>query len=149
MLKLRTMVPDSREGLPRFCVIETIDRDPSSESKLAHDIRVQSKFARFCRRHSIDELPQLWHVLTGQMSLVGPRPLTRGELVKHYGTQAATVLSVKPGLTGNWQTHGRSLLSMQQRVALDCELVRTLSLGLYCKLLLRTVLVVVRGSGAW
>ncbi|MGH9666250.1 MAG: sugar transferase [Bryobacteraceae bacterium] len=148
MLKLRTMW--DRRGLsPRRGVwIERVVSEPNEDRKNPADPRVTSRLAAFFRRHSIDELPQLWHVARGEMSLVGPRPLTRAEL-RHYGERVAELLSVKPGLTGLWQVQGRSTVNFPERAAMDLELVRTLSAKTYCKLLLRTVPAIFHDSGAW
>jgi undecaprenyl-phosphate galactose phosphotransferase len=83
------------------------------------------------------------------MSLVGPRPLTEGELSKHYGYDAAAILSEKPGITGLWQVSGRSRLSYEQRREMDLFLVRNLSPKLYFTILLRTVAVTLRGKDGW
>src|SRR5262249_12418715 len=101
MLKLRTMWDDKRAqtAVGSARVIERIAEE-AADSKEEDDPRVGNAFARFCRRHSVDELPQLWHVIRGEMSLVGPRPLTPEELRKHYGHDAAELLQVKPGLAG-------------------------------------------------
>ena len=117
--------------------------------KDAEDPRVTSRFAAFCRRHSIDELPQLWHVVRGEMSLVGPRPLTRAELDRHYGANAAQVLSMKPGLTGWWQVQGRSNIRFPARSAMDIEMTRDRSLRTYFRILMRTIPAVFGGEGAW
>ena len=113
------------------------------------DPRVTSDFARFCRRYSIDELPQLVNVVRGEMSLVGPRPLTGRELKEHYGFDTAEVLLVKPGITGLWQVSGRSRLTYEQRREMDLFLVRNRSLKLYLIILLRTMAVVLNGKDGW
>lgn len=146
MLKLRTMEGESR-GRPGW--IEPIDDDRGPERKSAEDARVASPFARFCRRHSIDELPQLWHVVTGEMSLVGPRPITERELQTHYGSHAKEILCAKPGLAGLWQVSGRNRLSYRERCRLDLKLVRERSIPLYCSILLRTVPAVLHGENSW
>ena len=87
--------------------------------------------------------------MRGQMSLVGPRPLTRVELIRHYGGKADKILALKPGLTGYWQTQGRSRLSYPERVAMDLQLVRDLSVRVYLQLLLRTIPELVRGRNSW
>jgi lipopolysaccharide/colanic/teichoic acid biosynthesis glycosyltransferase len=110
---------------------------------------VTSRLAKFMRRHSIDELPQLWHVATGEMSLVGPRPLTRTEVTRYYGARAAELLSVKPGITGIWQTRGRSTVDFPERAAMDLELVKGLTARSYFSILLRTLPVLFHGKGAW
>ena len=129
--------------------VQRIASDPPLDIKPKCDPRITSRFAQFCRRHSIDELPQLFHVLRGQMSLVGPRPLTRAELVRHYAGKADDILALKPGLTGYWQTQGRSRLSYPERVAMDLQLVRDLSVRVYFELLLRTIPELVRGRNSW
>jgi len=147
MWKLRTMWDQTSPRHRGW--IEYIVAEPSEEGKQAADPRVTSRFAAFCRRHSIDELPQLWHVVRGEMSLVGPRPLTRGEITRHFGAESAELLSVKPGLTGIWQVSGRSAIRFPQRAALDLKLVRTLTPRMYLTILLRTLSALVYGQGAW
>ena len=95
--------------------------------KLRDDPRI-TPIGSFLRRYSLDELPQLWNVLTGQMSLVGPRPIVAAEVEK-YGDCFDCYCRVKPGLTGLWQVSGRSELSYETRVALDCEYVEHWSLA--------------------
>ena len=87
--------------------------------------------------------------MRGQMSLVGPRPLTRTELARHYGGMAASILVLKPGLTGYWQTQGRSRLSYPERVSMDLQLVRDLSVRVYFQVLLRTIPELVRARNSW
>ena len=114
------------------------DRDP----------RVTSPLARLCRRFSLDELPQLLHVVTGRMRLVGPRPITRQEWDEHYGASAAEVLGALPGMTGLWQVMGRNRLTYAQRRRLDLFYVRRQSWRLDLRLLLRTPARVLSGRGA-
>jgi exopolysaccharide production protein ExoY len=148
--KLRTMWPRRQPAsLEEKGWVQRIECDPPPSTKPRSDPRVTSRFARFCRQHSIDELPQFFHVMRGRMSLVGPRPLTRGELMQHYGARSNEILTRKPGLTGYWQTRGRSRLSYPERAALDLKLVRELSIRVYLELLLRTIPEVVRGENAW
>lgn len=148
MLKLRTMWNDDRQPPARGWV-EYIQDEAGPESKEACDPRVTSRFARFCRRHSIDELPQLWHVVRGEMALVGPRPVTAAELRRHYGEDAVEILSVKPGVAGLWQVCGRNRLTYRERRELDLHLVRNRSLGMYFRILLRTLPEVLRGNNSW
>ena len=149
MLKLRTMwTPEESRAVPAGW-IEHIDAEPLNAAKDPSDARVTSRFAAFCRRHSIDELPQLWHVVCGEMSLIGPRPLTRSEIIRHYGDQADELLSVKPGLTGLWQVRGRSAIEFPQRSAMDLELVRSLGPRVYLMILARTLPALITGKGAW
>lgn len=148
MLKLRSMWPVDGPSTSTGW-IDRIIADPEEDGKDASDPRVTSWFAGFCRRHSIDELPQLWHVVRGEMSLVGPRPLTRAEIERYYADNAAELLSVKPGLTGLWQICGRSAIRFPRRAALDLELIRTLTAKTYLKILARTVPAIIFGTGAW
>jgi exopolysaccharide production protein ExoY len=129
--------------------IEFVRQEPVNGRKPTHDPRITSRFAAFLRKHSIDELPQLANVLIGEMSLVGPRPLTQGELTEHYGIDKVEVLSVKPGITGLWQTMGRSRLTYRQRLRLDLFLARRHSIGLYLRVLARTIPRVLSGIDAW
>ena len=134
---------------PCLALIEYIIDDSGPEYKNSGDPRVTSSFARFCRRFSIDELPQLVNVLRGEMALVAPRPLTESELKKYYGFDAEEVLRVKPGITGLWQVMGRSRLTYPQRREMDLFLVRNRSLKLYLTILLRTIPAVLRGKDGW
>jgi exopolysaccharide production protein ExoY len=149
MLKLRTMWPESRSGAGAAGWIERIVADAHGDGKDPSDARVNGWFAAFCRRHSIDELPQLWHVACGEMSLVGPRPLTRSEIDRYYAENAGELLSVKPGLTGLWQIGGRSVVRFPRRAAMDLELVRSLTKKMYWKILARTIPAIIKGNGAW
>jgi lipopolysaccharide/colanic/teichoic acid biosynthesis glycosyltransferase len=124
--------PEPRERGPRF--------------KLAGDERV-TRVGRLLRRSSLDELPQLWNVLRGEMSLVGPRPSIPYE-VEHYPPHWSARFAVKPGLTGLWQVSGRSELTLEQMAALDTEYVRRRSLWLNLSILARTVPVVLSARGA-
>jgi lipopolysaccharide/colanic/teichoic acid biosynthesis glycosyltransferase len=147
MLKLRTMWGGETRSKGGW--IEHIDDDRGPELKSAEDSRVSCRFARFCRRHSIDELPQLWHVISGEMSLVGPRPITERELRRHYGAHAAEILQVKPGLAGLWQISGRNRLTYAERCRLDLRLVRERSVAMYCAILWRTLPEVFSGENSW
>lgn len=148
VLKLRTMWKGDVEK--RFIFVHRLS---AFESPLltpgTKNVRVTSRFAAFCRRYSLDELPQLWHVVRGEMSLVGPRPLTREELDVHYGSDAARVTSRRPGLSGLWQISGRSRLTYPQRRRLDLFLIEKWSIPLYFRILLLTLPRVVAGKDAW
>jgi len=148
-IKLRTMWNSSEPQPATPAWIEYIVAEPVEDAKVHSDPRISSRFAAFCRKHSIDELPQLWHVALGQMSLVGPRPLTRSEVTRHYGVRAAELLSVKPGITRLWQVYGRSAIRFPQRSAMDLEMVRSLNARMYFKILLRTFPAIIAGNGAW
>lgn len=147
MLKFRTMWGPGTTYTPGQFIERLENGDP--ESKEPEDARVCSSFARMCRRFSLDELPQLAHVVAGQMSLVGPRPITRVELAKHYGSSADEVMSLLPGMTGLWQVLGRDRLSYARRRRLDLFLVRHFSTRLYFLILLRTIPSVLLGRNAW
>src|SRR6185437_1396175 len=126
-LKFRTMVPDAENVLRRLLKEHPEIRDEWTQNhKLRDDPRI-TPIGRFLRRTSLDELPQLWNVLRGDMSLVGPRPIVRVELLR-YGKQAALYLAVKPGLTGLWQVKGRSDTTYRRRVAMDKYYVRNRNL---------------------
>ncbi|HYE15953.1 MAG TPA: sugar transferase [Pyrinomonadaceae bacterium] len=142
-LKFRTMVVGADEQLRRN---EFLRRQFEQSYKLKHDPRI-TPVGAFLRRTSLDELPQLLHVLRGEMSLVGPRPIIRPELEK-YSIYGAKLLTVKPGLSGLWQVCGRSDTTYPQRVMMDMHYIDHRSLSLDLRLLLRTVGAVIRKSGA-
>lgn len=147
VIKFRTMW--DRESPPGpWRAIEDLP-DASHFIKTEHDQRVASHFAAFCRRYSLDEIPQLLHIVRGKMSFVGPRPITRAELDLYYGNSAMQVLGLRPGLTGLWQVMGRSRLSYAQRRRLDLWLVRRASPRLFMALFLKTIPRVLRGNGAY
>jgi lipopolysaccharide/colanic/teichoic acid biosynthesis glycosyltransferase len=148
VLKFRTMWPVENPPLG-FRVVEHIVDERGPDEKDARDPRISSGFARFCRRHSVDELPQLLHVICGQMSLVGPRPVTLTEWQLHYQDAAPEVLDVRPGLSGLWQVTGRSRLSYDERRQLDQILVRNRSVKLYLQILLWTLPEIWNGRNAW
>lgn len=148
MLKLRTMWTLGK-GPWQMRLVENVTDQPAALGKEAFDDRVTSRFARICRQYSLDELPQLWHVVRGEMALIGPRPITRLELATHYGDAAPEVLRLRPGLSGLWQVMGRSRLSYRQRRRLDVFLARHFTLGLYLWTLWRTIPCAIRGADSW
>jgi len=115
--------------------------------KLVRDPRI-TPVGRFLRRTSLDELPQLWNVLRGEMSLVGPRPIVDSE-ISRYGPGYALYRRVLPGLTGLWQVSGRNRLPYEERVKLDLYYVTNWSLWLDLYILARTLRAVAQGEGAW
>ena len=148
MWKFRTMCVNSAEILERHLATHPEDRaEWISSHKLKNDPRV-TPLGRFLRRSSLDELPQLWNVITGRMTLVGPRPIVAAEAEK-YGADFAYYLAVKPGITGLWQTSGRSTLSYDERVALDRQYVEEWSMSTDVALLVRTVTKVANSDGAY
>ena len=145
--KLRTMRPGADGQLRALLDGDALAREEWSEHfKLRHDPRV-TPLGRFLRKSSLDELPQLWNVLTGEMSLVGPRPIVLDELEK-YGKDAGAYLACTPGITGLWQVSGRSDASYEGRVSLDAYYAREWSLLLDLRILLKTIPVVLRGRGS-
>jgi lipopolysaccharide/colanic/teichoic acid biosynthesis glycosyltransferase len=118
-----------------------------AKQKLKSDPRVTAVGA-WLRRYSLDELPQLLNVLVGQMSLVGPRMITRPEQ-ENYGMMRLNLLTVKPGLTGLWQISGRSDLSYDERVRLDMQYIRNYSIWLDLMIILRTIPAALSTRGAY
>ncbi|MGJ8545980.1 MAG: sugar transferase [Sulfitobacter sp.] len=140
-LKFRTMRRDAQSHLERILASDpALRREWEETQKLRHDPRVH-RLGRFLRKTSLDELPQLFNVIAGEMSLVGPRPVTTEEL-HHYAQHAPTYSMMRPGITGLWQTSGRSNTSYAQRVRLDVEYFHGRSLLTDIRILLRTVNVV-------
>ena len=151
VLKLRTMWDPGSPWHGSGTLVErlTPERTRAIAIKSSNDPRVTSRFAVLCRRYSIDEFPQLWHVLRGEMALIGPRPLTAAEIETYYSSAADRLLSMKPGLSGLWQIKGRSRLSYLQRRRLDLFMVRNWSLPLYLRILAATIPTVFAGKDAW
>jgi lipopolysaccharide/colanic/teichoic acid biosynthesis glycosyltransferase len=144
--KIRTMVPDADARLRALLASDpAAARDWKRDHKLREDPRV-TPLGRLLRRSSLDELPQLWNVLRGDMSLVGPRPVVRSEL-RRYGVHGQGYASVRPGLTGLWQISGRNETSYAERVRLDLDYIRRMSLWLDLRVLLATVGAVLRSTG--
>lgn len=145
--KFRSMVVNSEEVFSSF-----LDTDADARSqwekyqKLDRDPRITA-FGQFIRRTSLDEFPQFWNVLVGDMSLVGPRPCMPNQK-DLYGVYWRDYCAVRPGLTGLWQVSGRNRLTYQQRVLLDAQYVRKWSLWRDAQILARTVGVVLTGHGS-
>jgi lipopolysaccharide/colanic/teichoic acid biosynthesis glycosyltransferase len=150
--KFRTMYDGATHDNHREFVLGLINGEkPETEAtgtpyKMATDRRV-TRFGRVLRGSSLDELPQLWNVLRGEMSLVGPRPPIPYE-VEHYPAHWFARFAVKPGITGLWQVNGRSEVPLEEMVRLDVEYARRRSLWLNLALLARTVPAVLSGRGA-
>ncbi len=142
--KFRTMVQDAELQLQRDTKLR---RDFERNFKLKDDPRV-TRFGALLRRSSLDELPQLWNVLRGDISLVGPRPIVTAELAK-YGRYAEDLLEVTPGLSGLWQVCGRSETTYEQRIQLDMLYIQNRSTWLDLKLLGLTFFAVFRKLGAY
>jgi lipopolysaccharide/colanic/teichoic acid biosynthesis glycosyltransferase len=143
-LKFRSMYVDADE---RLALNPELKRQFEKNYKLKDDPRV-TRVGRFLRRTSLDELPQLFNVLRGQMSLVGPRMITSEERAR-YGKWRMNLTTVKPGITGLWQVSGRSDISYNERVMMDMYYIRNFSFWLDIHLLWRTIPAVLKGHGAY
>jgi exopolysaccharide biosynthesis polyprenyl glycosylphosphotransferase len=143
MLKLRTMVADSEECRSELAQLNEMD---GPVFKIRNDPRV-TPVGGFLRRYSLDEIPQLWNVWRGDMSLVGPRPPIPGEVDQYHIPQRRR-LSMRPGLTCLWQVAGRNQIGFEDWVRLDLEYIDNWSLVLDCQILMRTLPAVLRGTGA-
>jgi lipopolysaccharide/colanic/teichoic acid biosynthesis glycosyltransferase len=141
--KFRSMRPDADAIL---------DADPSLQNEFQRNFKLQNDhrvtpLGALLRKYSVDELPQLWNVLLGQMSLVGPRMITAEELQK-YGDYQHLMLSVKPGLTGYWQVSGRQGIDYSRRVQMDMYYIKNWTLTFDLRILLQTPGAVVKATGA-
>jgi Undecaprenyl-phosphate galactose phosphotransferase WbaP len=146
--KFRSMVAEADTALEKYLKDHPERRAEWRHThKLKQDPRV-TRVGRLLRRSSLDELPQLWNVLRGEMSLIGPRPIVEEEVAK-YGPALSLYLQVLPGLTGLWQVSGRADTGYRRRVDLDCQYIRNWSFLVDLKILFRTVRVVVCGHGAY
>jgi Undecaprenyl-phosphate galactose phosphotransferase WbaP len=148
VFKFRTMVQNADEVLREY-----LDQYPELKAewlathKLKHDPRV-TRLGAVLRKLSLDELPQLWNIIIGDMSLVGPRPIVDAEVEK-YGRCFELYIQVRPGLTGLWQVSGRNNTTYARRVELDEYYVRNRSMKLYLEILWKTVWVVITRDGAY
>lgn len=146
--KFRTMLPNADQVLQA-----SFDKSPALKAewlathKLKQDPRV-TRLGTLLRKSSLDELPQIWNIFIGNMSLVGPRPIVDAEVEK-YGKCFELYKQVRPGLTGLWQVSGRNNTTYKRRVELDEFYVRNRSLKLDLQILLKTVSVVLKGDGAY
>ena len=145
--KLRSMVVDAADRLQ-----EVLDNDPAAREewertqKLTNDPRI-TRLGKFLRKSSLDELPQLWNILRGDMSIVGPRPIPAYEIPR-YGTDFIYYTDVRPGLTGLWQVSGRSDTSYKERVALDVKYVREWSVFGDMQVIVKTIPAILMSKGA-
>jgi lipopolysaccharide/colanic/teichoic acid biosynthesis glycosyltransferase len=147
MYKFRTMHRDAERLLQQDPGLWNDYVTNGYKVPAALDRRI-TPLGRFLRRSSLDELPQIINVLTGQMSLVGPRPVVPEE-VENYGDQRPIYLSVRPGITGAWQVNGRSTVDYPDRVHIDTEYVHSWSVWLDVKILVKTPIVVLSTRGAF
>lgn len=148
LYKFRTMVQNADQVLQTY-----LDRSPElraeweATQKLQNDPRV-TRVGALLRKTSLDELPQLWNILIGEMSIVGPRPIVDAE-VERYGNCFELYKQVRPGLTGLWQVSGRSDTSYEHRVELDEYYILHRSFRLDVEIILKTIVVVLKGKGAY
>jgi exopolysaccharide production protein ExoY len=148
MFKFRTMCAGAEADIEELIIGDSAKRIVWEEfQKLWDDPRLTG-FGRYLRKLSLDEFPQLWNVLKGEMSLVGPRPITPDQR-EIYGGDFDLYTSVKPGITGMWQVNGRNRTSFRQRILWDAYYIKNWTLGLDLSILLRTIGVVLTGEGAF
>ncbi len=146
--KFRSMGIDSEERLKEILATDPIRAaEWEKDRKFTDDPRV-TKVGKFLRKTSLDELPQLWNIFVGEMSFVGPRPVTEPELVK-YASYTDYVLSVQPGLSGMWQISGRSDTGYEERISLDTYYIQNWSIWLDLWIIIKTIWVVLKGKGAY
>jgi len=144
LLKIRTMVPNA-EGILQDYLAQNPEarREWDRNQKLRNDPRI-TRLGCFLRKSSIDELPQLWNVLRGNMSLIGPRPMMLDQRARYPGT---AYYHLRPGITGLWQVSDRNQSSFAERAEFDTEYYHTLSLKTDWSIFWRTISVVLRGTG--
>ncbi len=147
--KFRSMVPNSSEVLR-----DLLESDPEARSQWERDFKLKddpriTRIGRFIRKTSLDELPQLWNVLVGEMSIVGPRPVVQDEFDFYYGDAKRHYLAVPPGLTGLWQVSGRNDLDYNERVRLDVAYVDNWNVVTDFLIVMRTVKVMLFRDGAY
>ncbi len=146
-LKFRSMAPDAEDRLAKLLKSDPVAREQwRRDHKLKDDPRI-TPIGRFLRKSSLDEIPQLFNVLQGDMSLVGPRPIVAAEIPR-YRRFYADYCSIRPGVTGLWQVSGRNETNYRRRVALDVIYVKRRSPALYLAVLLATVPAVLSRRGA-
>jgi len=145
MIKLRTMRKDADKILDEILKDENLKREYDLYKKLKPDPRL-IKGGLFIRKHSLDELPQIFNILKGDMSFVGPRPYLENEIDENFPKE---IFGAKPGLTGLWQVSGRNELTFEERVKLDLEYVKNLNFFLDLKILLKTIKEIIFPHGAY
>lgn len=147
--KFRTMYSDADLRLKEIlesCPLLT--KEWNQSHKLKNDPRV-TPIGKFLRKTSLDEFPQFWNVLKGDLSVVGPRPVIQEEVVRHLGAKAEKILSIRPGLTGIWQVSGRNDISYAQRIQMDEQYVDSQSLFLDLKIIGKTIPNMFKSKGAY
>ena len=147
--KFRTMYCDADQRLESLLLQDVNSRQEwESTRKLKKDPRV-TPLGRFLRKTSLDELPQFFNVLKGNLSIVGPRPVVQDEIDQFFGVKAYKILSIRPGLTGIWQVSGRSNTSYSRRIQLDENYVDSQTLWLDLKLIIKTIPCMIFARGAY
>lgn len=147
-IKFRTMVPDAEQILKEYLQNHPeLEEEWALTHKLRNDPRVTS-LGRFLRETSLDELPQLWNVIRGDMSIVGPRPIVLAEVLR-YTDSFFYYAAARPGITGLWQVMGRSNCSYEERVRYDVSYVRDWSLARDMSIFLKTIIVVLSRRGSF
>ncbi len=147
--KFRTMYADAEQKLKDLLAQNPNLREEWDRThKLKNDPRV-TPIGSFLRKTSLDELPQFWNVLKGDLSVVGPRPVAEVEVAKFFGAKAAKILSIRPGVTGPWQVQGRSDIDYKQRIKMAEEYVDTHSMILDLKLIVKTIPAMISSKGAY
>ena len=147
--KFRTMHPQSKYLLKKILIKNKDFKNQFSETrKIINDPRI-TRIGKFLRFSSLDELPQIFNVLIGDMSFIGPRPIVKSE-IKKYGKEFGKVFSIKPGISGLWQVSGRNNLSYDKRVELDINYSENINFLLDIKIFIRTIVVILFpfGKGA-
>ncbi len=148
--KFRTMIPDAEKVLEKLLQTDTqIREEYLIYRKLKTDPRIIPLIGDFLRRSSLDELPQFFNVLTGDMSIVGPRPYIENEFFKHPQSSITSITSVKPGITGLWQVTERNTTTFNGRVETDLEYIQQKTFVGDIKIICQTVLVMVFRKGAY
>lgn len=148
-LKFRTMIREADRMLaPHLAADAAAQREWEECRKLRDDPRILGRIGRFLRRTSFDELPQIFNVIRGEMSVVGPRPVVRDELAL-YGEFAGHYLSIRPGLTGPWQIGGRNDTGYDERVRLDVDYAARWSLGRDIRIVTKTARMLLGARGAY
>lgn len=142
--KFRTMVYDAEEAMKNFT--DEQKEEFNKFFKLKNDPRI-TRVGKFLRKTSLDELPQIFNILIGNMSFIGPRPVVENEITK-YGNLKGKYLSVKPGLTGWWACNGRSLTTYQERIELEIFYINNISFKLDFKCFIKTVISIITKEGA-
>ncbi len=144
MYKYRTMVINSDELLKEILKDKKIKKEYEASYKIKNDPRL-TKIGKILRKTSIDEMPQFINILKGDMTLVGPRPVIKEE-IKKFGKSKDMILSVKPGLTGNWAINGKNNLTYDERIKYELYYINNKSITLDLKIILKTITVIIKGE---